>query len=280
MYYSKLTKKGAVTGGIYKYIRHPQYISLIICSLGLLLIWSRYIVLVSFITMIFVYYFLAQAEEQECCNKFGKSYIAYMNSTNMFIPFIKFNRKSITISSASKTVRIFKILTLYIITLIVSLSIAYGLQNLTIDSLYSSYTDHSANISLCKMNDGTISKVMDIAEENSEFKAYLNNYNKDTFYLNYILPTTWFAAEVPMNGLVYHAGHKSPDDYDKTEYKIIFTKAVLKEGSPTSVKDILTHLDVRYGIVEVWIDLKTNAVTKVLPMPKNVKYNGIPEALY
>lgn len=280
IYYSKLTKKGAVTGGIYKYIRHPQYISFIICSLGLLLIWPRYIVLVSFVTMLFVYYFLARAEEQECCAKFGESYIAYMNTTNMFIPFIKFNRKNIIVNPTSKTTRIFKFLAFYIITLLVSLFVAYGLQNLTINNLYSSYTDHSANISLCQIDVDTISQITTIAKENTEVEAYLRKYDKDTTYLNYILPTSWFAAEVPMNGLVYGSGHKSPDDYDHTQYKIIFTEAILKDSSSTSVKDFLTSLRIRYGIVEVWVDLESNKVTKVLPMPENIKYAGIPEALY
>jgi len=130
------------------------------------------------------------------------------------------------------------------------------------------------------MDEDTISQITTIAKENTEAQAYLNNYNKDTTYLNYILPTSWFAAEIPMNGVVYGSGHKSPDDYDKTQYKIIFTEAILKKGSSTSVKDILTNLDVRYGIVEVWVDLKSNTVTKVLPMPENIKYNGIPEAIY
>lgn len=280
IYYSKLTKKGAVTGGIYKYIRHPQYTSFIVCSFGLLLIWPRYIVLISFVTMLFVYYFLARAEERECCAKFGESYIAYMNTTNMFIPFIKFNKKTIAENKTSKTMGKIKFLSFYIITLVVSLSIAYGLQNLTINSLYSSYTDNSATISICKMDKSTISQINTIAKESTEVQSYLNKYNKDTIYLNYILPTSWFAAEVPMNGIALGNGHKSPDNYDKAQYKIIFTKAILKEGSPTSVKDILTHLDVRNGIVEVWVDLKSNTVTKVLPMPKKIEYDGIPEALY
>lgn len=279
IYYNKLTKKGAVTGGIYKYIRHPQYISFIICSFGLLIIWPRYIVLVSFVTMLFVYYFLARVEEQECCAKFGESYIDYMNTTNMFIPFIKFNKKNIIVDTASKTKRIIKFSAFYIIALLVSLSAAYGLQNFTINNLYSSYKDNSATISLCKMDDNTISKITTIAKENTEVQAYLSKYNKDTTYLNYILPTSWFAAEVPMNGIVYGAGHNSPDNYDKTQYKIIFTEAILKDDA-ASVKDVLTNLDVRYGIVEVWVNLESNTVTKVLPMPENIKYDGIPEALY
>jgi len=52
IYYYKFAKKGAVTGGIYNIMRHPQYISLAICSFGLLLFWPRYLVLIMFITML------------------------------------------------------------------------------------------------------------------------------------------------------------------------------------------------------------------------------------
>jgi protein-S-isoprenylcysteine O-methyltransferase Ste14 len=47
VYRAKLTKSGAVTGGVYRYIRHPQYAALIIASLGMLLVWPRFLVLFS-----------------------------------------------------------------------------------------------------------------------------------------------------------------------------------------------------------------------------------------
>ncbi len=87
VYYYKLTKKGAVTDGVYSYIRHPQYVSFAICSFGLLLLWPRYIALTMFIALLFAYYFLAKAEERECEKRFGHSYIEYKKRTNMFLPF-------------------------------------------------------------------------------------------------------------------------------------------------------------------------------------------------
>jgi len=62
VYYHKLTRKRVVTGGVYNYIRHPQYVSLLVCSFGMLLLWPRYIVLVSFVTVLFAYYFLASSD--------------------------------------------------------------------------------------------------------------------------------------------------------------------------------------------------------------------------
>jgi protein-S-isoprenylcysteine O-methyltransferase Ste14 len=55
IYYYKFARKGMVIGGVYNFIRHPQYVSLSVCSLGLLLAWPRYLVLISFVTMLFAY---------------------------------------------------------------------------------------------------------------------------------------------------------------------------------------------------------------------------------
>ena len=39
-----------------------------------------------FVTMLFVYYLLAKAEERECEAKFGASYLEYKAKTAMFLP--------------------------------------------------------------------------------------------------------------------------------------------------------------------------------------------------
>lgn len=280
IYYSKLAKKGAVTGGMYKYIRHPQYISFIICSLGLLLIWPRYIVLIGFVTMLFVYYYLARAEETECIEKFGETYITYMENTNMFIPFIKFPRKKSSFPKPSLIKRFIAALFAYLITLASFLGIAYGLQILTINSLHAQYTDTSATIAICELDHSTISEITEIVFKNENVQAELGDSMPSTYYLNYILPTTWFAAEVPMNGLTYRAGHKSDSNYDATQYKCIITRAIPRNDSFTSGKSILTQLHSRQPLLEVWVDTSTHQVTQILQMPDEIKYDGIPEAIY
>jgi len=86
VYYTRLTRKKEVTGGVYRFIRHPQYAALMVSGAGLLILWPRYIALVSFITMLFFYYFLARVEERECETRFGSSYLLYKGSTAMFFP--------------------------------------------------------------------------------------------------------------------------------------------------------------------------------------------------
>ena len=86
VYWSKFTGRGAVATGLYRFIRHPQYVALAIIGLGTSLYWSRFIVVVAFVSMLCIYVFLARVEERICLDRFGDSYRDYMNRTGMFLP--------------------------------------------------------------------------------------------------------------------------------------------------------------------------------------------------
>ena len=85
IYWNKLMKRGAVFSGVYHYIRHPQYLTLMISSFGMVLVWPRYLVLFGFITICFAYFFLARIEERKCRQKFA-GYEDYCSQTGMFLP--------------------------------------------------------------------------------------------------------------------------------------------------------------------------------------------------
>ena len=77
-----------VTAGIYKYIRHPLYSSLILLAWGAFL---KEISLVSFLLVLVASALpvvMAKVEEKENIRKFGVSYSKYTKTTKMFIPFI------------------------------------------------------------------------------------------------------------------------------------------------------------------------------------------------
>src|SRR5919108_3873564 len=86
LYWSKIRRRGAVTGGLYRVVRHPQYVALAVMGLGTLLLWPRFLVLVAFVTMLFLYRLLAGWEEAQCLTQFGDSYRAYCERTGMFLP--------------------------------------------------------------------------------------------------------------------------------------------------------------------------------------------------
>jgi protein-S-isoprenylcysteine O-methyltransferase Ste14 len=77
-----------VTNGIYQYIRHPLYASLLYLTWGIffkspsLLVGCLAIVSTAFL------YATASADESECLEKFGSEYSEYMKKTKMFIPLV------------------------------------------------------------------------------------------------------------------------------------------------------------------------------------------------
>ena len=77
-----------VSNGIYGYIRHPMYASLILVGLGAFLknisLPTALLVCLNMIAL----YLTAKADEKEMLGRFCGEYAAYMEKTRMFIPYI------------------------------------------------------------------------------------------------------------------------------------------------------------------------------------------------
>jgi len=77
-----------VKTGVYKYIRHPLYSSLILLGLGAFLkeisLLSTSLVILATIFSVMT----AMVEEKENLKRFGKEYVSYMKSTKRFLPFL------------------------------------------------------------------------------------------------------------------------------------------------------------------------------------------------
>jgi len=87
-YWSKEEGKGElVTGGIYEYIRHPQYTGFLFITLGLLVHWATIPLLIMWPILVVLYYRLAKKEEREMEREFGDKYTEYKRRTHLFIPF-------------------------------------------------------------------------------------------------------------------------------------------------------------------------------------------------
>lgn len=77
------------TGGLYRYLRHPQYLGFILIMLGFLLQWPTLLTLAMFPVLTFMYVRLAIREEQESESRFGKAWQKYAAATPRFIPSIR-----------------------------------------------------------------------------------------------------------------------------------------------------------------------------------------------
>ncbi len=87
--FSALEKDELVTGGIYKYVRHPQYTGIFIALFGQLIHWPTVVTLLLVPVIVGAYYDLARKEEKAMISKFGETYRAYMQSVPMFFPKLK-----------------------------------------------------------------------------------------------------------------------------------------------------------------------------------------------
>jgi protein-S-isoprenylcysteine O-methyltransferase Ste14 len=97
--YLVLTRKGKhdgnfentsvlVKAGIYKYIRHPLYLSLFLLGTGIVLKDPGIAQITLGVTNLFSVWITAMIEENEMIARFGNDYRKYIKETTMFIPFL------------------------------------------------------------------------------------------------------------------------------------------------------------------------------------------------
>ena len=77
-----------VTSGVYKYIRHPLYSSLLLLTWGIFFKNFSVAGIILAITATVFLVFTAKADETECIQFFGAEYQNYMKHTKRFIPFL------------------------------------------------------------------------------------------------------------------------------------------------------------------------------------------------
>ena len=78
---------------VYKYIRHPMYVSEILLYLGLLLINLSIIAAIVWLAAIVFLYFICRYEEKLLLARFGTDYEQYMCEVPMWIPGFKRRKK-------------------------------------------------------------------------------------------------------------------------------------------------------------------------------------------
>jgi protein-S-isoprenylcysteine O-methyltransferase Ste14 len=77
-----------VETGIYRYIRHPMYASLLFLTWGILLKNPTFVLLIIALLSTIMLYITARLDEKECILFFGDKYVQYMQKTKRFIPYL------------------------------------------------------------------------------------------------------------------------------------------------------------------------------------------------
>jgi protein-S-isoprenylcysteine O-methyltransferase Ste14 len=86
-YWSQAEGSGKmVTGGIYRYIRHPQYTGFMLVTLGMMMEWATLPLLIMWPILGIIYFRLARRGEKDMLAEFGEQYEQYRRKTGMFLP--------------------------------------------------------------------------------------------------------------------------------------------------------------------------------------------------
>ena len=70
-------------------------------------------------------------------------------------------------------------------------------------------------------------------------------------------------------------GHSVPKSRDINRYKVIYTRAEFTNQAVSETENILYHSVNKHPLIEVHVNLNTEAVESVLPVPKQTYYGEV-----
>jgi protein-S-isoprenylcysteine O-methyltransferase Ste14 len=201
VYLGKIFHWGIADRGLYKYIRHPQYLALGIWGIGMAILWPRFIVLVTLAIMFVLYYFLARDEERRMLKQYGASYQQYLDTRGMFFP----RSLERPFDSAINLIPTGPFKSVAIPALIIALVMGsgFGLRAITLASLP---LTANGNLTLVPIlpEDGSMEGKAISGILNGASSGSLPFFKADKDYLGYIMPPDYI-----MQGMIADTGGHS-----------------------------------------------------------------------
>lgn len=189
LYVGRFTGKGVVTISFYSKIRHPQYLFLAISGFGLLLYWPRFIILIFFVTMLYVYYLLARNEEWRMKQEVPGVYEKYMTDIPMFLPGEPGGKVFAFLFGAipSKWAGIF---VSYVCVMALAIAVAMGIRNYTVKQLPTVDTGRVVLVPVFERPENEVRVLYEEILANDKVRSFLEQ-NK-AVNLAYIMPGDFF----------------------------------------------------------------------------------------
>jgi uncharacterized membrane protein len=198
VYLGKIFKWGIAQRGLYKTIRHPQYLALGLWGVGMTILWPRFLVLASLSLMFILYYFLSKDEERRMRSQFGEVYKRYMERTGMFLPRFIESCSSYPFRLIQRDALRHATITLTIP--IVVIGCGFVLREVTLHSLLFEANSNVTLVPILPEDNGLTEKVLaEISRTDSSGKTAFLREDKD--YLGYLMP-----ADYIMQGMIANTG--------------------------------------------------------------------------
>ncbi|OGA70455.1 MAG: hypothetical protein A3G81_13780 [Betaproteobacteria bacterium RIFCSPLOWO2_12_FULL_65_14] len=300
VYSAKLLKRGVVSGGLYAWIRHPQYLGLGIAGLGLLLYWPRFIILVLYLSMLFVYYLLARNEEGRMERKHGDAYARYKSQIAMFVPGEPgailfawltgpFKRKGWALAAV------------YVVVMVAGIGLAFGLRAYSKAQVPTVAENGVVTVSLSGLSEGGAQSLLRASLENAEVKELMAKYHKKPEHalVAYVVPQNYMmqhliadlgeheahhgkGEEQGVLAVMKHLGEmyalkplrQLRDGRTAADSRIIFTEALASNGQTVLAQRALDVDVLRYPLFIA--ELKGTDVALAMEVPRRHAWGSVP----
>jgi protein-S-isoprenylcysteine O-methyltransferase Ste14 len=279
IYGAKLLKRREVTGGLYRFSRHPQYTALAVLGLGVVLIWPRFLVLVAYVTMLVLYVLLARWEEDLCLEKYGDGYRKYMNRTGRFLP----HALTAWIPLPRVRVRAAVLPGIWLAAVALAVLVGLGLREASLSRISASWQERQAILSPAVLAESELLGAYALASRAPEVSA-ARAASRDEAWLVYVVPESWYLADLPLHGWFELAddkrsGHITPADFDRDRYKVLITRPRTHRRDAVG-RGIVRSAYGRDPLFRVHVDLAGGEVIAVETPPSHVVWGDIPTPLF
>jgi protein-S-isoprenylcysteine O-methyltransferase Ste14 len=277
VYRAKLRRGGAVTTGVYAWIRHPQYVGFAILGLGTLLLWPRFLVLVSYVTMLFLYARLARWEEERCLARFGERYQTYQSRTGRFLPRGWLPRMP-PILPPSGPPKLAATFAIFLLAVAASVWLGFGLRRYALSQVTALYAADTAVLSPALLTEDELRTAYRTATADARVETALRRAAPGPLIV-YVVPLEWYLPDLPLDRHPPAGGHHQPAGFDRRYYKVLLTQARTRVPRASGREIVLTAYG-RIPIVVARVDISGPAVTAVETPPAHVRWGDIPTPMF
>lgn len=276
IYGAKLRRRGPVTGGLYRLSRHPQYTALAVLGLGTLLLWPRFLVLITYLTMLMLYALLAHHEERLCLREFGAAYRAYWERTGLLLPRRPFPRGGVPWPTPLRA-RWAAGLVLYGVGIAAAIGAGFALRSYSLSQVSALYRDQTAVLSPAPLSEEELGRAFELARAAPGVDEQLRGVRP---LVVYVVPLEWDLPDLPLvRPEGRSAGHRTPADFDRSRYKVLFAGTRTHHPGATRERIVLTAYG-REPRVQVEVDTAARAITGVRSPPDTVRWGDIPTPMF
>lgn len=301
VYSAKLLKRGVVKGGLYSYIRHPQYLGFSIAGLGLLLYWPRFLILIAFVSMLFIYYILARNEEWRMERKHGDSYREYMRRIpGMFLPGNPGGKLFVWITGGTQR-RGLALALLYLAVLGGGIGTAFALREYSKARVPIFFDQGLMAISTSPVG-GDLDRIAKATLRSEQVSPLLNRFHREGHTIvAYIFPREYMMQHIIADVGEHEAHHGKADESGlwptmrhlaemyalkpmrqlrdgraSSDKRVIFTEAKTPFGEDVPVERALSVDVLRYPLFLAEVDAKEGKVNLTMELPKRHAWGNIP----